>query len=89
MTRPELAPCPFCGVGTESEDGPCANYGIRQHYGEVWFVVCGCPTGVQTADFATVEEAIAAWNRRAPAPESRSQLKRLAAQRGDPPPEFG
>jgi hypothetical protein len=60
----ELLPCPFCGVGVENELGPCPNYGIRQKRGEVWFVTCGCNTGPQTDDFATVEEAIAAWNSR-------------------------
>lgn len=56
-----LAPCPFCGKVEEDEDGPLLNYGLRAHRGEVRFVVCCI---VQTDDFDTDAEAIAAWNRR-------------------------
>ena len=65
MTSDKLKPCPFCGV----TNGKTLNWSECKLYFR-WAVNCkhkeGCPLyGMACGDFETVEEATAAWNRRA------------------------
>ncbi len=59
---PETLPCPWCG-NRPTIDPPCDDE-------DMWEVMCfasGC-TACPSLDGTTREQAIAAWNRRAPSP---------------------
>lgn len=62
-----LLPCPFCG------HGPTV-YGQETPHSPAWKLirVC-CSCGASGPNFATTKDAIAAWNRRAPALRWRSE----------------
>ena len=57
MHADTLKACPFCG----DSECPCSNYGYREEGRRFFVSFC---VG-QTDDFTTMEDAIAAWNRRA------------------------
>jgi Lar family restriction alleviation protein len=64
----DLEPCPFCGgvpyQGSETRE-----------VGELdWFVACGNYCGAACEAFESQDEAIAAWNRRAPSDESLDRI---------------
>lgn len=62
--EPELLPCPFCGARAEVE----YNNGMAW-----WEAVCEgatCHAGI--IGEVTAADAIAAWNRRTPTPESEA-----------------
>lgn len=58
-----LLPCPFCGSDDINTEGPCYTQ----------FMCNGC--GASAYDKSSREEAIVAWNRRAPDATSQAQLK--------------
>ena len=56
-------PCPFCGVGVRA----MSRYHPRDP--NEWYVSCGasdCVMQPETPTYRTEDEALAAWNRRAP-----------------------
>ena len=62
----EMKPCPFCG-GRPKFYKVTVRYVDTEDYEERWKVVCGARVDCcyLMNDFATEQEAIAAWNRRA------------------------
>ena len=59
MTETKLLPCPFCG-------GEADTVGNLGHPHESWLVTCAA-CQIELYDFSSLDEAIAAWNRRAAA----------------------
>lgn len=86
--REELKPCPFCG-----DPNPGVDH-VEDRSEWEWVVTCsdwknkntGCAAEVRDA-FATRKEAIAAWNRRAPAPsEAAAPIRAKFVDAGRLPP---
>jgi Lar family restriction alleviation protein len=81
----ELKPCPFCGTSAAIFKSYHEDTGLTQ-----FTVVCNrvaCPAQGRTGPNRTEEKAIAAWNRRAPAPDAEgAALAQLAAMRIVPCP---
>lgn len=72
--REELKPCPFCGAPAELEEdsdhhGEWFNLGCSNHWGKIDpdDACCGARLWY-TAEPSEKAKAIAAWNRRSPAP---------------------
>lgn len=71
-TAGKLLACPFCGSDEiEVQEAP------RNIY---WANCMGC--GAQTHDAKSDEQAIAAWNRRAPSPELSAALEEIERLKG-------
>ena len=62
---PEMKPCPFCGGRPKFYKVP-VRYVDTEDYAERWKVMCGerVDCCALLNDFASEQEAIAAWNRR-------------------------
>jgi Lar family restriction alleviation protein len=73
----KLKSCPFCG-SNEAELFYPSEYRTGANNRD-WYIQC-FDCNVETAEYLTVEEAIAAWNTRAPA-DLRSALEAIATER--------